>query len=133
MFVCIFKIEKPFMNILLYMLFQSKLYPILRSVFIVFSVLLIMLFTANLICVSVSNSAHKPLKYVYKILKYKRFSLSFRIKIMAYIERLTETTIGFYCYDIFPLNNYYFYNYLCEWICNFFLILNILNMQSIFV
>ena len=53
-------------------------------------------------------------------------SIKQRLKLLSFIEKLSGREIGFYCYDLFPMNNYEFYQYL--YICgsNYFLFLSLI-------
>jgi hypothetical protein len=43
---------------------------------------------------------------------------------MAFMERLSAKDIGFYCYDMFLMNNYEFATYVIGFIMNHILLLN---------
>ena len=80
----------------------------------------------NLMSTWVSKAAHKSYSVInsYICHRKERMSLLHRMKILSFIEHLSGPEIGFYCYDLFPMNNYEFYQYL--YICgsNYFLIMS---------
>ena len=125
----LYKFAKPALNLLIYVSFAPDSSFITRIASItIFSIIFIVIFVMNLMSGSVSSAAHKPLKGVYKVFKSENLMpIEFRMKFMGFIEKLKESTIGFYCYDFFPMNNYEFYQYLCGWAYNYFLIMNVLR------
>ena len=46
--------------------------------------------------------------YILLLIK-NRLTFRQRWKLLAFIEKLSGRPIGFYCYDLFPMNNYEFY------------------------
>jgi len=68
----------------------------------------------NVMSAWISKSAHKPYPLLYSFLarKQPKISLRFRLKIMSFIDYLSGPEIGIYCYDLFPMNNYEFYQYI---------------------
>ena len=78
----------------------------------------------NLISVFVRKSAHKSYPTLYKFLLRKRMTFRLRMKIELFIERLSSPEIAFYCLDLFPMNSYEFYQFVCNTICFYILILN---------
>ena len=79
----------------------------------------------NLMSTWISKSAHKPYSVLFSYLSRRQtpIPLNHRMKILSFIEHLSGPEIGFYCYDLFPMNNYEFYQYL--YICglNYILIM----------
>ena len=78
----------------------------------------------------ISQSAEKPRKYLFKYLAQRIFiksiTLQNRLKVMAFVEKLGEADIGFYCWDVFPMNYYYFYKYVANCAIIYFLILGLI-------
>ena len=117
-------------QILLFITHHKDTTLILRLGCIIYSVaLLFTLLILNLMSVSLSNSANKSYSQLfcmdYKKLKIKnRLTFRQRWKLLAFIEKLSGPTIGFYCYDLFPMNSYELYQYLYIAGCNYFLIMN---------
>ncbi len=81
----------------------------------------------NYMCTWINNASYKPtaLLFSYLCRTKIRIPLSHRLKIMSFIEHLSEREIGFYCYDLFPMNNFEFYQYLCMSGVNYFLIMSL--------
>ena len=78
----------------------------------------------NLMSTGVIRSAHKPYPKLYKMIgKRIRMRFSQRWKLLSFIEKLSGPPIGFYCYDLFPMNNYEFYQYVCIAGSNYILIM----------
>ena len=71
----------------------------------------------NAMSAGVISSAHKSYSRIHPILN-KRMSFRQRWKILSFIEKLSGPPIGFYCYDLFPMNSYEFYQYLSIAGCN---------------
>ena len=60
----------------------------------------------------VNKGAHKSYPVLFSHLTQRYMPLWLRIKLMAFIERKSGPDIGFYCYDLFPMINYEFYQYI---------------------
>ena len=93
----------------------------------VFILVFTIVFTMALLSSMISQSAEKPRKYLYKCFAQRIFKDSLnkqnRLKIMGFIEKLGGPDIGFYCWDIFPMNYYHFYKYVANCAITYFLIL----------
>ena len=85
------------------------------------------MFALNLICAAVTSAAHRPRKVLYKALMDVSIPLQFRLKIYSFLEHTTDRHIGFWCYDLFPMNNYEFYQYVCSWAYQYFLTITLLK------
>ena len=75
---------------------------------------LVIILALIILVTSIPRSAHKPYKLLLSYMSQTpSLSLRERLKIMAFIERLSpnEPPIGFYCYDLFPFNSYEFYQF----------------------
>jgi len=98
-----------------------------------------------------SSAAHSPYKIIFALLakessqhiqteasSYPRVHLSssslftstsiplkHRLKLAHFLEKLAGPSIGVYCSNLFPLNNFEFYNFFIAVIYNFFLLINI--------
>ena len=82
----------------------------------------------NLMSTGVIRSAHKSYPKLYKMIsKGIRMSFRQRWKLLSFIEKLSGPPIGFYCYDLFPMDSYEFYQYVCIAGCNYFLIMGFFN------
>ena len=90
---------------------------------IILNILVVGLLTAiNYSCASVAQSAHKSQSYFYKLFVGKKFNLKNKFKILAFIEKLSGRSIGFYCYDFFPMNRFEFFQYNFIFAANYLLI-----------
>ena len=77
----------------------------------------------------VTRSAHKSYSTLFSIITNNRIRMTFRqrSKLSSFMEKLSGPEIGFYCYDLFPMNSYEFYEYLCISGSNYFLIMSLFN------
>ena len=79
----------------------------------------------NAMSTGVIRSAHMSYPVLYKtISKGIRMHFRHRWKLLSFIEKLSGPPIGFYCYDLFPMNSYEFYQYLCIAGSNYLLIMS---------
>ena len=87
-----------------------------------------LLYVVNNLCASVSSAAHKsyPMMYSFLIRNNTKIATKRKLKILAFIEKLSGPEIGIYCYDLFPMNNYEFYDFITSWAANYFLIMEFL-------
>ena len=93
------------------------------------------LFLFPIFCARLINAAHSPyvvlLTYFSRIAtsssKKTRLKKNFKtmIKVMSYMERLSGPDIGFYCYDLFPMNWWEFYQLVAISVSNYFLIISL--------
>ena len=83
-------------------------------------------FVANLFSSRITKASILPLKYLHRYMAENRLPLKQRLKTMEMIERLSGPDIGFYCYDLFPMNSYEFYIYVANCCKNYFLIESLL-------
>ena len=81
----------------------------------------------NAMSTGVIRSAHKSYSKLFSIIKNKRIRMTFRQhwKLLSFMEKLSGRQIGFYCYDLFPMNSYEFYQYLYIAGSNYILIMNL--------
>jgi len=77
---------------------------------IIGSIAIFVFFFTLLIGVNVSNYAHDSYLNVNSIMVKKKMALKYKLKVLSFIETLSGPTIGIYCFDFFPFNNYEFYN-----------------------
>ena len=92
--------------------------------FIVLSVYFVV-FYLNLISAQISHWASKPRNSLHKYLINNQMPLKIRSRISDFIVRLNASDTGFYCLNIFILNNYTFYQYVAGCAYNYILILNL--------
>ena len=79
----------------------------------------------NFMSTGITRSAHKSYPKLYNMItKGIRIRFRQRWKILSFIEKLSGPPIGFYCYDLFPMNSYEFYQYLYIAGSNYFLIMD---------
>ena len=64
---------------------------------------------------------------MYSLLAMSKLSLNGRLIIQNFIEKLSGPVIGFYCYDMFAVETYQFYDFVMGWISNYFLIIELYN------
>ena len=81
---------------------------------------------ANLFSSRVSKASILPLKHLHRFMAENRLTIKQRLKTMEMIERLSGPDIGFYCYDLFPMNSYEFYIYVANCCKNYILINSLL-------
>ena len=82
----------------------------------------VLIFTVNYFSAQLNKSAHKSYPLLYTLLCKKKFSMRNKLKILFFIENLSGLEIGFYCYDLFPINNYTFYEFTAGWAANYLLL-----------
>ena len=78
---------------------------------LIFVVAYSVVFGLNLISSQISVKAHRPRLLLYGYLNENSLKLRDRMKIMSFIEWLCGPDIGFYCYNLFPMNSYEFGKY----------------------
>ena len=81
----------------------------------------------NVMSTGVIGSAHKSYSTLFSIITNNRFRMRFRQrwKLLSFMEKLSGPEIGFYCYDLFPMNSYEFYEYIYIAGSNYFLIMSL--------
>ena len=82
-------------------------------------------FLVNFMSAQISKAAKKSCPTLYTHLSRMSATHPTRWKLVSFIEALSGNEIGFYCYDMFPMNNYEFYQYLYITGLNYFLILDL--------
>ena len=96
---------------------------ITASVFIAFATLLSLL---NYQTALVQKSCTKPYQTIYSMTTKHKLSYREMLTIENFLCRLSGPDIGFHCHNMFPMNNYEFYQYVSVAALNYFLIMNIL-------
>ena len=127
--VVFYLLAKPALNVLIYVTLSKQTNPLVRiatSIIFVFCAFCI-IFTMNMMCAQVSKYAHSPMKLMYQMSKCDNIATKDKYRIMAFIERLSGPVIGFYCYTLYPINNYQFYEYICGWAYNYFLVIKLIK------
>ena len=120
---------RPCLNILLYITHshESNIYGcFIAAIDFLFG--FILLFIVNYLCASVSSAAHKsyPMMYSFLTRNNTRITTKRKLKILAFIEKLSGPVIGIYCYNLFPMNNYEFFYFITSWAANYILIIGFL-------
>ena len=83
----------------------------------------------NIMSTWIISAAHKPYYKLYSILQNRGICMRFRHhwKILSFVEKLSGRPIGYYCYDLFPMNNWEFFQYLCISASNYTLIMGLFD------
>ena len=79
-----------------------------------------------ILCTLFSKEAHRSYSKLYTIINQDiGLTVRQRWKLLSFIETLIGPQIGFYCFDLFPMNSYKFYHYLMITGKNYFLIMEL--------
>ena len=117
----------PTLMILLYITGAEDTHTVLRFVAVfVFLIVFLVVFGMNLFSSLISGSSRKPRKLFFDYLFRNNFNPMEGLKVMAFIEKLSGPDIGFYCWNLFPMNNYRFYKYVVSCAITYFLILDLI-------
>jgi len=127
---CVYYIGSLTFEILLFLMFakDSTLHTKLT-----FTVLFIVIFgnvvLINVLCTQVNTYVYKchSIMNSYICAKNTRISVKNRLKMQSFLERVSAKDIGFYCYDMFLMNNNEFKDYVAYFICNHILLVNLLS------
>ena len=109
----IYYMSSPMLIFIFY--YIMKEYKDIRIVIILSPVLILVytvVFLINLFSSQIARTAKKPNNLMYGYLSRKSVRLYPKLKILSFIERLSGADIGYYCLDLFPMNNYEFYLYI---------------------
>ena len=118
----------PALMTLLYVSHARETIPIARPICAFILVLVyFVVFYLNLVSAQISHSAAKPRKLLYKYLINNQMPITMRFKIYKFIAKLSGPDIGFYCWDIFAMNNHTFAKYLGNCAYSYILILDLYN------
>ena len=108
---------------------SNTLDPFIKYSFTIFvAIVLSVVFCLNLFNALITKTAQKPRLHQYRYLN-RRLTFRYRMRIMAFIERLCGPDIGFYCLDLFPMNNYEFYLYITNCVENYMLFQDLFKIQ----
>ena len=113
----------PGMDILLTLCLKTRVHYLVR--FVYFSAgfgLFFVQIGINYMCSSLAATAHKSKIVLYSRIQHMKVSHISKLKFMAFIEKLSANSIGFYCFDLFFCNNYEFYQYLTFIFYTYFLV-----------
>ena len=86
-----------------------------------------LIFFGNYQVIYVSKEAHNPIQLVSQYLIKWRPHLNSKLKIIGFIEKLSESQIGFTCYEFYQINSYNYYLLIVGWISNYILVLGFIN------
>ena len=104
----------------------THLYVRIFGVFI-FIISFTNVFVMNFMNVWICKTSKKPYSVLFSFISRSKtpIPLENRMKINSFIEHLSGHEIGFYCYDLFPMNYYEFYQYIYIFGLNYILIMNL--------
>ena len=123
----IYFLATPPLMILIYLTHANDSTLFLRMVAIfVFIIVFFVVFSINLLSSLISQSAHKSRPLLHSFLIKNKVTTAQRFKIMAFNEKLSGPDIGFYCWNLFPMNNNQFYEYVANCVTTYFLILELI-------
>ena len=118
----------PALEILIYLSHDKHTYIFARFAAVFIFVLVFgTVFMLNLMSTWITKEAHKSLPLLHSFMNATRLRNYQSLKVMAFIEKLSGPEIGFYCYNMFPMNNYEFYQYVSITVANYFLILGLVK------
>ena len=88
----------------------------------------IILIVVGYLCCKIIITAKLPYPHLmgYMCKKQSRMPVRNRMKVMAFIERLSGPDIGFYCYDLFPMNYWESYQLIAISVTNYLLLISII-------
>ena len=92
------------------------------------AIVLSVVFCLNLFNSLITKTAEKPRLHLYRYLN-RKLTFRHRMRIMRFIERLCGSEIGFYCLDLFHMNNYEFYLYITNCAKNYILFQHLFKIQ----
>ena len=88
-------------------------------------------FSLTLFSSLISESAKAPTKPLYKyLMKNKTLTMKERLKIESFIARLDKRDIGFYCWKLFPMNSFRFFEYVSACFVMYILVIDIVTISS---
>ena len=110
---------------------QHKDTQLIARIFCIFIILtnFSAVISMNLMSTWITKNAHKPYPLLHSFISRRqtRIPLRLKFKISQFIDRLSGPDIGFYCYDLFPINNYEFYQYITMTMQNYLLLITLYN------
>ena len=121
-------VSTPSANILMYLTHSEESNMWVRF-WAIFAFILIagIIFSINLFCALFSKPAHSSLRLLYSFMVRNNVSTRDRFKLMNFIEKLSGPDIGFYCLNLFAMNNYQFFQYVMHCTSYYILFLIVLN------
>ena len=132
MILMIYYCGTPGIELLIYLSHEPSTYFYARFVLVFIAITLcIVVFLLNYMSTGIISAAKKPRQAFHGFLSQRQVSNQTRLKLVNFVETLSEREIGFYCYDMFPMNNLGFYHYLYFIGTNYFLILDLKSRLNI--
>ena len=126
MILMIYYCGTPGIELLIYITHEPSTYFYARFVAVFLAItLFIVVFLLNFMSTSISSAAKKSRQAFHGFLSTRKVPSLIRLKLMNFVEVLSEKEIGFYCYDMFPMNNFGFYQYVYFMGITYFLILDL--------
>ena len=121
----VYYIGTPALQLICYCSHEKSTKFYYRFVFnFVFLVIFSMVFVMNLMSADVIHSAHKSYPLMYKIMLKTKLNFRQKLRLQAFIQRLSDCEIGFHCLDMFPMNINEFSKYVLIASMNYLLIMN---------
>ena len=130
MIFILYYFASPSLMICMYLVHAEDTHLYMRYVFgFVFTIVYLAVFLVNLFSSHVSHNAMKPRTVLFRYFSDPNLCLALRrkLKIMGFIEKLSGPEIGFYCLDLFSMNNNRFQKYVANCAAMYFLILGLLK------
>ena len=116
----------PALEILIYLSHEPTTYLYARfAAIFIFVIVFGVVFLVNFMSAQISKAAKKSYPALYTYVSRISRTRPANWKVVNFIEALSGNDIGFYCNDMFPMNNYEFYQYLYITGLNYFLILDL--------
>ena len=124
--VILFIICKPGLNSLLFTSLSDESNVISKlTTTALFILITLIVMSINIICSFISHMSHQPTPQLYRMLTkpHMKISLRNKLKIKRFIDKLTGPTIGFYCFDFYPMTSYEFFRDIQSY-ASFYILLN---------
>ena len=99
----------------------------LKIVCILFSLtIFILIFALTYLSALVMKLADSPRPFLYSFLVRNKILIRQKMKIKAFINRLSKHEIGFYCLDLFAMNNREFFNFCSQFFVTYMLLVRLI-------
>ena len=124
----LYVISTPALMISIQLIISDKTVLYMRIVFIILNICVTSsVFLVNLFSSLISQWARKPLPLFYSYLFKNKLSIKDRLKIRGFIEVLSGPDIGFYCWFLFPMNNFRFFLFVADCVYVYFIVLEFID------
>ena len=117
-------------QLFLYMAQREDILLIHRIIFQILAIIWILcLSLMNITLSQIITRAHKSYPKLFSMIFNEniRMNLKQRLKLWSFMEKLSGPQIGFYCYDLFAMNSYEFYQYITIYVSNYILIVTLFS------